>query len=125
MRIAFPVGPRFASTDVDASENEHLDAQRIGHFHEVRRAVARQREMPLFDLQGVADRASERPVHRSQQRDRWTAMAVSKPIMTFARLNSSSRVVTKRAAASLDVEHQSVEAFREFLAHDARRDQRN
>ena len=52
-----------------AGQHEHLGAKRVRDRHEVRRPFALERGDRLLDLERVAARAAERPIHRRDQRD--------------------------------------------------------
>ena len=70
MPIAFSSSRRAASMSWrDAGEHEHLGAERVRDLHEVRRPFALERGDRLLDLERVAARAAERPIHRRDERD--------------------------------------------------------
>ena len=92
---------------------------------QIRRALALERVDRFLDLERVAARAAERPIHRGDERDDRTAVIGAEPDHRLRQLELALERREERAAAALHVEHEAGEILRELLAHDARGDERD
>jgi hypothetical protein len=89
------------------------------------RALAAQGEHALLDLERVAAGAAERAVHRREQRDGGAAVVGAQLDHRAREVEPAVELGDERARPALHVEHEAGEPFRELLAHDARRDERD
>ena len=116
--------PPFLDVEAEVGERQQPGARIENELREVRWPFAAHRVARLGDLQGVADRRSERLIHVGEQAD---DLATGVPPELEHRLGEGAGVVERlheRAVADLHVEHDRVGAARDLLRHDRGRDQR-
>ena len=106
-----------------AGGQQHLDAERVSHVHQVGRAFPAQRQDRFFGFERVAAGPAEGSIHRRQQRDGGTAAIFAEGDHRPGQLETELGIRQERALAVLHVEHQGVESLGELLRHDAGGDQ--
>ena len=109
----------------DLAEHQHPGRQFDRHVDEIGRSLPFQNVDALDHFERIADRPPERRVHRRNQRFGFHARRVAD---RHERLGEPARIrlrLHEGAAAGLHVEHQRVDPFRDFLAHDRCADERD
>ena len=106
-------------------QHQHFGPERVRHVHQVVRPLSAQGENRLFNFEGIAAGATQRTVHRGDQRDDRAVVIRPKIDHRLRELQPTLDVRKECARPALHVKHESSEPLRELLAHDARRNERN
>ena len=117
--------PRFGRRPRHAGQHQHLLGERVGDFHRIGRAATFEALDGFGDFERVADGATERLLHRGENRARGFAHRGrhrDECLREFTRLRFFFH---ERAAAEFHVEHEYVDALGEFFREDAAADQRD
>ena len=108
-----------------APQQQHLRPERVGELHEVGRPLAAQGHDRLFDFNGVATGAAQRPIHgRHECHDR-AAIVGAQGDHRLGQREPALQLRQEGPGAALHVEDEPRQPLGELLRHDARADERD